>query len=290
MESCIDIAFVILNYNIIDETIDCITSIQKNIDTRLYHIFVVDNGSKHEIINELKQRIASEKNITMIVNEKNLGFACGNNIGILAARNLGAKYICCLNNDTILRQKDFFKKIESTYNNGNPALIGPRIRLKDGRILHIYEKLKTSNQYEESLRKTLNSDCGWRNKVKCKLINYRIVYEINDLIKGRLREKARNDVVLHGCCLIFTPMFFEKLKGFDDRTFLYGEEELLFIKLMNNNLHSRYEPNLEIIHLEDVSTNSIVRTNKDKELFIKKHRTASLNIIIEEIKKMENKL
>ncbi len=40
----IDIVFVILNYNIVKETLDCIDSIEHNLDTDKFQIIVVDNG------------------------------------------------------------------------------------------------------------------------------------------------------------------------------------------------------------------------------------------------------
>lgn len=39
------IGFVVLHYNAIKETIDCVESIKKRIDTNKYYIVVVDNAS-----------------------------------------------------------------------------------------------------------------------------------------------------------------------------------------------------------------------------------------------------
>ena len=58
------------------------------------------------------------------------------------------------------------------------------------------------------------------------------------------------------------------------------EEELLFASLMANGLHSLYCPQLLIKHLEDVSTNTLVKKNIEKETFIKKHTKDSLETLI----------
>ena len=43
-----NIVFVILNYNIYKETINCVESITANLDTDSFHIIIVDNASKTE--------------------------------------------------------------------------------------------------------------------------------------------------------------------------------------------------------------------------------------------------
>ena len=82
----IDIAFVILNFNIYKETLDCINSIINNIDTNSFHIFVVDNASKQEVFEKIESTCKQYNNVTIIKNDENLGFARGNNVGIEAAR------------------------------------------------------------------------------------------------------------------------------------------------------------------------------------------------------------
>lgn len=55
-----------------------------------------------------------------------MGFARGNNIGIdYTMINLDYKYICCLNNDTLLFQTNFLEMIEKEYTASNAAIIGP---------------------------------------------------------------------------------------------------------------------------------------------------------------------
>lgn len=44
----INIAFVVLHYNVFQETINCVRSIISNIDTEKYIVIVVDNYSQNE--------------------------------------------------------------------------------------------------------------------------------------------------------------------------------------------------------------------------------------------------
>lgn len=276
-----DIVFVILNYNIVDETMDCVNSICENIDTKEFHIVVVDNKSKDAVGEKLKTMLQGNNKVTLILNEENLGFARGNNVGIARAREYQPKFICCLNNDTLLEQKDFFEKLQGVYENGKPAVIGPNILLKNGDIFHMHKKLLSVAYYEN---KILGKETAMQ-KVKKILIKNPIIYAINqkkNYVQGESKEA--DDVLLHGCCLIFTETFFEKLEGFDSRTFLYGEEELLYVSLKKNGLLSRFTPQLEIRHLEDVSTNSIMEKKQKKSDFTKKYSAESLKILVNELK------
>lgn len=279
----INIAFVILNYNIVEETIDCIDSIDKNIDTDDYVIIVVDNGSQPNIFEKLNNKVKRNEKHFLVRNDSNIGFARGNNVGIDMARKMGAEFICCLNNDTILKMKDFYSVILRKYLQNRPALIGPRIILRNGLEQHRNGKLLTIQQYRLLLD---GFDKKQSHRSIDMLKNNKLIRHFYDKYVANLRKdrskyyKEIQDVILHGCCLVFTPIFFTKLSGFNPDTFLYMEEELLFASLIVNGLHSLYTPDLEIYHLEDVSTNTTIKTESEKNAFIRKHTKESLKVLI----------
>lgn len=274
-----DIIFVILNYNTIDVTVNCVQSIKQNLDTGNYHVIIVDNCSKGNIGTMLLDKYAADQRVSVHIMDCNMGFANGNNYGIMLARKMQSKFICCMNNDTLLEQKDFYHQLESAYCDGIPAVIGPEIILKDGKIFRYPKRLKTVAEY----RNKINGKEPIALTVKRILLKVPIIYTINKKAKNKVHEVQIDDVVLHGCCIIFTPRFFEKLDGFDDRSFLYGEEELLYISLKKNLLVSRFSPNLKIRHLEDVSTDATIINKKEKRSFMMRHSNDSLQIIIREL-------
>ena len=281
-----DIVFVILNFNLFNETVNCITSICNNLDTLSFHIIVVDNASKNGVGEKLKQFYKDNTFVTVLQNLTNEGFARGNNLGITKARTLLPKFICCLNNDTILEQKDFFVTLNQYYEKDHPAIIGPKIVLKDGRTQHVNKVLQSIKYYKNQMEGLENKETSFRT-IKEKLLQNRIIYELNFLRKKYRNEKHSEftDVILHGCCLIFTPVFFDKLDGFDNRTFLYAEEQLLYVSLMKNELHNKYCPYIRIRHLEDMSTKSISKSSKERIAFINKNTVLSLRILIDELEK-----
>lgn len=90
--------------------------------------------------------------------------------------------------------------------------------------------------------------------------------------------------MLRGCFWIFSPDYVERFDGLDDRTFLYREEQLLFIRLKKNGLHTYYDPELKIIHLEDAATNAVAKTEFKKRVFTLQNEVKSMKILIDALK------
>ncbi len=70
-------------------------------------IIVVDNHSPNGAGVEIAEIFKECSDVIVLINEANLGFAKGNNIGIKLAVEKGADFVICLNNDTVLLQDDF---------------------------------------------------------------------------------------------------------------------------------------------------------------------------------------
>lgn len=108
------ISIVILAYNSLEETTrPCLESIYRSKNNVEFETIVVDNYSTdgtREYLLEVKNKF---KNLNVILNEKNYGYAAGNNIGIKSTRS---DYYILLNNDTIVtdfwldKMVDFFEK------------------------------------------------------------------------------------------------------------------------------------------------------------------------------------
>lgn len=99
------VSIIILNYNGINDTIECLDSL-KQISYDNYEVIVVDNASSDNSSEALRKR----DDIKFIEADKNYGFAEGNNIGACHAKG---ELICLLNNDTVV-DKDFLKEMIST--------------------------------------------------------------------------------------------------------------------------------------------------------------------------------
>lgn len=294
------IVFVILHYYTINDTIKCVDSIKDKIGTKNYEIVIVDNHSPNKTGEELKKLYEIEENVHVIENEKNLGFAKGNNVGyIYAKKELKADYIVLLNNDTVLVQDNFFDLIIQEYNESEFAVLGPKIILPNNKINPITLELPNVNILQKQLRDVkleLITSYLFINKFYkvLRMVAKKIFIKIG-LKKKNLNSNNENstnkryeNIILHGCFLVFSKKYIEKFDGLDDRTFLYREEELLAIRLKKNGLKNVYNPKLQIFHNEDSATNAITKSDRKKEIFVCKNQIKSTKILLNEIERDNN--
>ena len=269
-------SFIILHYNSTDDTHACVNSIVENCRNDDFRIYIVDKASPNVSGKALIAKYKHFGNIQIILSEVNLGFSKGNNLGINQACLDGySDFIVVLNNDTKLIQKNFCNLIKNCFDYSNFAVLGPTIYTPIGRTSinpgrKYILKGRELDTWENFYRKGLSS-----LKEK-KLIKLKVLQKIMG-IKRRLRSlhrrkfKYTENCVLHGCCLIFSKKFFEKFDGFDPRTFLYFEEEILYAHVMKAGLKSVYAPEIEIWHKEDGATDSIFENNLKKTAFFYEH-------------------
>lgn len=300
MENVSKIVFLILHYYTINDTIDCINSIKQIKDVPNYEIVVVDNASPNKTGQELKDKYINDEHVHILINTENLGFAKGNNVGFKYAKNqLKADFIVMMNNDTKLIQNNSCNIIVEEFENSKFAVLGPKIILPNNKINPIITELPTIQSLQKQLvdiKLSLITSYLFMNKLykfsKKLLKKILVKLSIKKEIAMEVDVNRRHEnIVLHGCFLVFSKEYIEKFNGIDDRTFLYREEELLALRLQKNYLKSIYTPELKIIHNEDSSTNAINKSNRRKEIFTCKNQIKSTKILLEEMEKYysENK-
>lgn len=93
------LGIVICNYNKEDAVIDCIQSILESKFTD-YDLYVVDNASTDQSVKRIQETYPEE--VTLLVNEENLGGSGGFNRGLRTAYEQGYPYLMCVDNDALL--------------------------------------------------------------------------------------------------------------------------------------------------------------------------------------------
>ncbi|HER43700.1 MAG TPA: glycosyltransferase family 2 protein, partial [Candidatus Eisenbacteria bacterium] len=91
-------------------------------------IIVVDNGSSDSSC-DIVRRVFPR--VELIVNESNLLFAEGNNVGIRRAMELEARFVLLLNNDTVVDPDFALPLIEAMRKDDSVGIAGPQIRYFD---------------------------------------------------------------------------------------------------------------------------------------------------------------
>jgi len=115
------VSIIILTYNNLDYTRQCLESIfQKTEDVR-YEIILVDNNSADGTRVYLKNLASEHTNLQVILNTNNEGFARGNNQGAAAAEG---EYLVFLNNDVVVT-RGWLRGLLRHVDDPNVGLVGP---------------------------------------------------------------------------------------------------------------------------------------------------------------------
>ena len=302
----IKLAFVILNYNTFEETMACIHSIRDKIDTEDYRIIVVDNASTDDSLENLKEALSCQsgadvpaKKIELLCNKENLGFARGNNVGI---RYVNEKYrpefVVVLNSDTELIQCDLYSKLKREFENSGFALLGPMILTADGRYTdspkrkpikeELLRELRACERHLFFLNRGLyNVYLNVRKLIMPCVNGLRSIFHQPDIYMEQSlnSHQYQRQVVLQGAFLVFSKKAFEYIVGFNESTFLYYEEQLLYLNLLRHNLTIVYSPEICIYHKQGRSTyNSNSKgTSLKKNLFLTQCLIDSNKILLKEL-------
>lgn len=284
--------FLILHYYAIDETIKCVENIRKFVRNQDFEIVIVDNGSKNNTGLELEKKYKNEKDIHLILSSENLGFARGNNLGFKYAKdNLNPDFIIMINSDVYMIQYNFCDLISNEYANSKFSVLGPRIILPGNRICDYMDELPNLTFLKK--RRIRTKMFRFFNK-----IYLRKIYGVYEILKIKYLTKLKKiktvdtsirkeNVVLNGAALIFSKDYINLFDGIDDRTFLYYEEFLLYLRLQNNNLKSVYNPYIMVYHNENSSTNKSKSNKRKKFDFVLSNELESLNIVIKDMEGTE---
>lgn len=260
-----DISFVVLHYRTDEDTISCVDSIEKLCGKK--DIVVVDNGSGNGSFEKVKKHYGVKDNIFYIENEKNLGFASGNNVGYsFAKEHLHSGIIVVTNNDTIFNDPDFIKKLQLDISKYKFDVAGPDI-LSLANNEHqnpvptkTYSKKEIDKQIIRYLSLYIASRIGLYDILRKKVSHATKVNVPNTNWKN-----VQRNTMLHGATMIFNKRYVENEKyAFRPGTFLYLEENILYDYCNKKGYNTLYLPDLKVTHKEDSSTNSLF-TDRKKE-------------------------
>jgi len=285
MSEVIRFSFVILHYQNVNDTLECIDSIKK-LEYNDYDIIIVDNASPNQTGKELENLFDSENNIYVICNRENEGFAKGNNAGYRFAREkLHADYIVILNNDTLVLQNDFCTRVIGIYKGKRFAVLGPDIINRESSHQNPHRltplSLKDLNRIIRNrtiikLYLTLKKGLGLIGKV-----NFVERMEINKAQKERQdfdHTKECENIVLQGSCFIFSADFLkENENAFFEETFLYFEEDILAYLSFAKGYKLLYSPEIQIFHKEESST-CYGRNSYEKHYFVTENLLKSAKV------------
>jgi GT2 family glycosyltransferase len=117
------VAVIVLNWNGTDDTIECLESLKRVTYPRA-EIVVVDNGSHPSPRTAIR---AAYPTATYLENDRNLGYAGGNNVGIRYALERGHDYVFVLNNDTVVEPDFVTAAVAAAESDSRIAVVGIKV-------------------------------------------------------------------------------------------------------------------------------------------------------------------
>ncbi len=125
------VSVLILAYNNLSDTIECLVSVSE-IQYANLDVLVVDNGSTDGSADAIRDHFP---NVRVLRSESNLGVPGGFNLGIRNALASGSEFVFLLNNDTVVAPDIVSILVARAIENPNLAIVMPKILYYDQRDL-----------------------------------------------------------------------------------------------------------------------------------------------------------
>ncbi len=266
----IDISIIIVNYNVKDFLLNCLTSIANSRHNLKIETIVVDNHSTDHSVKQIKPLFEQVKFIEL---DKNYGFAKANNIGIKQAYG---KYILILNPDTLLFEDTLQVMYDYMEQNKEVGIAGCKVLNPDG-------------SFQLACRRGFPTP--WVSF--CKLFGlqslfprWKLFAQYNQTYRD-INQTYNIDAVI-GAFMFCRKEIFEKIGLFDEEYFMYGEDLDLCYRAKLAGYQVAYVHTTSIIHYKGESTkrssiNELKHFYEAMEIFAKKHFSKS-NLFLQFIK------
>ena len=251
---------VIVAYNSAADITGCVESLLRQRGVPAGKIVIVDNASTDGTPELITRKFPG---VTLIENDFNRGFAAGNNLGFSQA---SGEFYLVINPDAAAEPdcvKALFQYLEST---PGSVCVGPAIVNSQG-------VRQVSFFPFTNLWWSLWAACGIHRILPFNRLNGRlgVLYRPPD----RTVEVDR----LLGAAMMVRSEWWRKVGGFDERFFLYSEEEDFCLRLCQAGGRVNYHPLARVIHRGAGSTGCdhplmVAAATWSRHLFIMKHRPA----------------
>lgn len=253
-------------------------------------VIVVDNGSQDGSVAMLRK--IKQPFFHLIELPNNLGYGKANNIGLAQANG---KYILYLNSDILLDNVDFVDLISYLEAHAEVGGLTVRVNLPEGGI---------DPASHRGFPTIWRSFCYFS---KLEALTFKIPY-LNGIFGGYHLASCSLDTIHQidaptGAFFLVRKTILDKLEGFDEDFFMYGEDLDLAYRIRNLNYSIVYYPSQSVTHLKSKSglqnkkskTRNSTRRHfyESMKIFYDKHYASShsflTNIIIHSIISLKQK-
>ncbi|MFA5136381.1 MAG: glycosyltransferase family 2 protein [Patescibacteria group bacterium] len=248
----IDLSIIIISYNTKQITLNCLETIYQSLkNTALtFEILLVDNASKDGSQEIFKNLASKHRNLRLILNQKNLGFARANNYAVESAYGT---HLLFLNSDVEVLNNAIEKMFSFYKQTPHAHFVGAKLLNKD-----------MTPQYSAAPFYTLPVVFG-------------ALFLRGDywgLTRSSPNKTQKVDWV-SGACIMTKKEYFVQVGGFDEGIFMYMDEVDLLYRARQIEMRSYFYHDAHFIHLGSASskgkTYPILQVYQGLLYFYKKH-------------------
>lgn len=247
-------AILILTYNGIENTVECLESLKKQI-YKDYQVIIVDNASADSTVDTVK---SGYPDVFVLENKQNLGYAGGNNAGLAYCIEKNFKYVFIINNDIILEPDALQKMVQFIENYPDAGIIGPinYSYYNRNEVQFLSSKL-ILDKYEFHVNTELSESCTF--------------YETD---------------YVNGAAMLLRIDLLKEIGCFDENYFLFWEESDLCLRTRRTGYKCIMLTNAKIYHKESASFGTAFLSplknyylQRNKLYFFKKNYNEQVNFI-----------
>ena len=228
-ESEVSIDVVVVSYNSAETLVECVAPLT---NSPRIHVTIVDNASTDGTPDSVV-----DLNIEMLAFGTNHGFAYGCNRGWESGT---APFVLFLNPDARIEVESVQRLVEALNRNPGTGLVGPRILDADGALdfsQRRFPRLRSTYSQALFLHRVFPR-ASWSDEV---------IREPDTYGSGHTAEW------LSGACMLVTREALQRIGGWNEAFFLYGEDQELCRRLWDSGYSVLYEPTAVAVHIGGVS-------------------------------------
>lgn len=244
------VSIVIVNFNAGLGILDCVSSIVASISPS--EIIVVDNASQDDSVEKLTVAFGGLKQLHIVQNDANLGFAKGCNIG---ARKATSEYILFLNPDCVIYPETIPALVEVLQRHPDAGMVGGMLINPDG-------------TEQAGGRRAMPTP--WKVLVRLTGLfhlknRYPEIFSDYLLNQDEPKDQEIEVEATSGACMMMSRKAMEAAGCFDEGYFLHVEDLDCCMRMQRNGFKVFFVPKAKVTHQKGACGN-------DRPVFVELHK------------------
>jgi len=188
------------------DAVKCVQALLKQTIADELEILVIDNHSEDDSIGTLRARFRTHPQVRLLESNRNRGYGAGNNY---AARYAHGEYLLIINPDNELEPAGLERMVRMLQDDPSIGILAPKLQFPDGRSRESARAFPTL--FDVLIKRTF--------------LQYIFRRRLHHYLQADAPDVPVRDADwVVGACLFFRKDFFDQLRGFDERFFLFFED------------------------------------------------------------------